>query len=420
VIGCPWVRGTRPALGSAVPPGPAFLPASAWPDGSRFEKVPCATSDGRALHRVELAGSRLVALACLVFVVSAGCRHATPPEPTAPAGSLAAQPGWVASGFICDHPPFPSSHASTIVDTPDGVLAAWFGGPHERHPEVVIWTARYAGHHWSPPVQVADGIQADGTTRFPCWNPVLFQPSSGPLLLFFKVGPSPDRWWGMLMTSPDHGRTWSAPRRLPAGQVGPVRNQPVQWPDGSLLCGSSTEDHGWRVHMEWTPDLGATWERTDALNDGTTPGLIQPTILRWPSGGTQILCRSRQGRIYESWMGGTWRAWQPMAATSLPNPNSAIDAVVLQDGRGLLVYNHTATDRSPLNVAVSRDGKHWQAAAVLENEPGEYSYPAVIQARDGLVHITYTWKRQRIKHVILDPARLQPRDFAEGNWPSER
>jgi predicted neuraminidase len=282
---------------------------------------------------------------------------------------------------------------------------------------VVIWTARYDGSKWSAPVQVADGIQPDGKTRYPCWNPVLFQPVRGPLLLFFKVGPSPEGWWGMLMTSTDAGRTWSPPRRLPEGQVGPVRNKPVLLPDGALLCGSSTEDRGWRVHMERTPDLGATWERTPALNDGRELDLIQPTILRWPSGRTQMLCRSKQDRVFESWMGSSWTAWSPFASTTLPNPNSAIDAVMLKDGRALLVYNHTSQGRSPLNVAASRDGRHWQAAVVLENEPGEYSYPAVIQTRDGRVHLTYTWKRQRIKHVVLDPAKLKPRDLIDGHWP---
>jgi hypothetical protein len=157
----------------------------------------------------------------------------------------------------------------------------------------------------------------------------------------------------MLMTSGDNGRTWSKPARLPDGDVGPVRNKPVSWPDGSLLCGASTEDHGWQVHMERTPDLGATWERTPPLNDGKDPGLIQPTILKWPSGRTQILCRSRQKAVYSSWMGGDWRRWNQPEPTVLPNPNSAIDAVILKDGRALLVYNHTTNARSPLNVAVS-------------------------------------------------------------------
>ena len=329
------------------------------------------------------------------------------------------QPGLVKSEFIFETAPFVSSHASTVVETKEGLLAAWFGGPHERHPEVVIWTARHAGESWSAPVRAADGIQPDGQKRYPCWNPVLFQPKEGPLLLFYKVGPSPSTWWGMLMTSADSGKTWSKPKRLPDGQIGPVRNKPVQQPDGSLLCGASTEDKGWRIHLERTPDLGASWELTPPLNDGKELSLIQPTILQWPAGKAQVLCRSKQGKIFESWMGGDWKQWGPIRPTLLPNPNSAIDSVMLKDGRPLLVYNHTPRDRSPLNVAVSGDGQHWQAALVLENQPGEFSYPAVIQASDGLVHASYTWKRQRIRHVVIDPARLRLRDMPDGKWPDE-
>ncbi|TMQ00008.1 MAG: sialidase [Verrucomicrobia bacterium] len=329
------------------------------------------------------------------------------------------QPGLVKSEFIFETAPFASSHASTVVETKEGLLAAWFGGPHERHPEVVIWTARHAGESWSAPVRAADGIQPDGQKRYPCWNPVLFQPKEGPLLLFYKVGPSPSTWWGMLMTSADSGKTWSKPKRLPDGQIGPVRNKPVEQPDGSLLCGASTEDKGWRIHLERTPDLGASWERTPPLNDGKELSLIQPTILQWPAGKVQVLCRSKQGKIFESWMGGDWKLWGPIRPTLLPNPNSAIDSVMLKDGRALLVYNHTPRDRSPLNVAVSGDGQHWQAALVLENQPGEFSYPAVIQASDGLVHASYTWKRQRIRHVVIDPARLRLRDMPDGKWPDQ-
>src|SRR5256886_1560567 len=375
-------------------------------------------------------------ISLMLSALLAGC--APQPRQLATPGSSVHQPGLVKSEFIFETAPFASSHASTIVETKEGLLAAWFGGPHERHPEVAIWTARYDGHGWSPPVPVADGIQTGGQTRYPCWNPVLFHPKHGPLLLFFKVGLRPSEWWGMLMSSTDDGRTWSKPRRLPDGQVGPVRNKPVELPDGSLLCGASTEDKGWRIHMEHLGSIefavpgetGATplfrpgtddtpygWERTPPLNDGKESSLIQPTILQWPSGKTQILCRSKQGKVFESWMGDGWKSWGPIKPTLLPNPNSAIDSVMLKDGRALLVYNHAPRGRSPLNVAISKDGKRWQAALVLENEPGEYSYPAVIQTSDGLVHATYTWKRERIKHVVIDPAKLRLRDMSGGQWP---
>ena len=120
------------------------------------------------------------------------------------------------------------------------------------------------------------------------------------------------------------------------------------------------------------------------------------------------------------WSEDRGKTWGKMTLTSLPNPNSGTDAVTLRDGRQLLIYNHNpnAKGRSPLNVAVSADGKHWQAALALEDEPGsEFSYPAVIQTSDGLVHITYTWKRRRIKHVVLDPAKLNLRPMLQGEWP---
>lgn len=320
-------------------------------------------------------------------------------------GSTKSQPGLVLQEFVYDDVPFPQCHASTIADTPQGLVAAWFGGTRERNPDVGIWIARRGKAGWSKVVEVANGVQSK-ELRHPCWNPVLFQPPKGPLLLFYKVGPNPRTWWGMLITSQDGGKTWSKPQRLPDGIAGPIKNKPVLLADGTLLCGSSTEDVGWRVHMESTKDFGKTWSRSGVLNDGKTFGAIQPTIIQHGK-AIKLLCRSRQGQIVESTSRDGGKTWSKLAATSLPNPNSGIDAVTLKDGRSLLVYNHTKRGRSPLNVAVSVDGNDWTSSVVLEDQPGEYSYPAIIQSADGLVHITYTWKRQRVKHVVLDPAGLQ-------------
>jgi predicted neuraminidase len=309
----------------------------------------------------------------------------------------------VAAEFVFERAPFRSSHASTIVETGEGLVAAWFGGTREGHQDVGIWVARRGRDRWTAPVEVADGRQLEAGRRYPCWNPVLFQPEDGPLLLFYKVGPNPRAWWGMLRTSTDSGRTWSKPRRLPSGFLGPVRNKPVALGD-RLLCGSSTEHDGWRAHLEWTDSKAARWEKTRPLEPKARAfDAIQPTILTHDRDRIQILCRTQQGVIAEAWSIDRGRTWGPLTASALPNPNAGIDAVRLSDGRFLLVYNHTTSGRSPLNVAVSKDGKLWQPAVVLENQPGEFSYPAVIQARDSLVHITYTWRRQRIKHVVIDP-----------------
>ncbi len=342
--------------------------------------------------------------------------------------SANAQPSAVVSAeFIYERAPYPQCHASTIAEVAPGKLvAAWFGGTRERAPDVGIWVARQDGGRWPrsergwlEPVEVANGLQPDGT-RHPTWNPVLFQPPKGPLVLFYKVGPSPNEWWGMMMTSPDGGKTWSQPRRLPDGVLGPIKNKPVLLADGAWLCPSSTESSnaGWRVHFELSRDAGSTWEIIGPVAKGKGAGLdaIQPSVLFHRDGRLQALCRTRNGVIATTWSKDSGKTWSALEAVGLPNPNSGIDAVTLADGRQLLVYNHSAPPperptkgvRYPLDVAISSDGVTWQHVLTLESEPCEngYAYPAVIQTTDGRVHITYTWNRQRIKHVVLDPEKL--------------
>jgi predicted neuraminidase len=336
---------------------------------------------------------------------------------TSAAAQAAAAPppsGLAVSEFIFERAPFPSAHASTIVETTDGFVAAWFGGTRERDPDVGIWVSRRDRAGWSTPVEVANGVQPDGT-RHPSWNPVLFQPTGGPLVLFYKVGPSPDKWWGLVRTSTDSGRTWSPATKLPDGILGPIRAKPVELGKGTILAGSSSEHDGWIVHMErYTGDwsltslaAAASWARSAPINTKTEFGAIQPTILVHSPATLQILCRTRQKVIAESWSQDGGRTWTALKATTLPNPSAGIDAVRLTDGRFLLVYNPTESGRAKLDLAISPDGKAWTRALVLEDSAGEYSYPAMIQTRDGKVHVTYTWQRERIKHVVVDPAGLK-------------
>jgi predicted neuraminidase len=277
---------------------------------------------------------------------------------------------------------------------------------------VEIWLSRETGGVWSPPVAVANGIQYQGK-RYPCWNPVLYRAPEGPLFLYYKAGPDPEAWWGMFMHSDDDGRTWGEPCRLPEDILGPVRNKPVRLDDGRLLCPSSTEHEGWQVHLEITSDLGKTWQRIGPLNDSAAHQVIQPSILTYSDGRLQLLCRGKESRIISSWSEDGGYSWSLLSPIHLPNPNSGIDAVTLRDGRQLLVYNHAEKvsgewggPRSPLNVALSDDGVNWRPTLVLEDQPGEYSYPAVIQAPDGKVHIVYTYQRKHIQHVVVDPDLL--------------
>ncbi len=335
-------------------------------------------------------------------------------------GSLSGDAGVLKAEFIYEKASYPQSHASTIVETSGGsLIAAWFGGTHERNPDVGIWVSRYENGRWTESVEVADGVQHPGK-RYPTWNPVLFQPKTGPLMLFYKVGPSPEAWWGMVMTSTDDGRTWSEPRRLPEDILGPIKNKPIQLEDGTIISPSSIEDDklGWLVHMEISRDFGKTWEIVGPLNSKEKFNAIQPSVLTYADGRLQILSRSKEKVITQNWSSDHGRTWSKMTSTGLNIPNSGSDAVTLADGRQLLVYNHKEGPESadvrnwgtrwPLNVATSTDGVNWKMVATLETEPNRhgYAYPAVIQTRDGLVHITYTWNRERIKHVVVDPKKL--------------
>jgi predicted neuraminidase len=331
----------------------------------------------------------------------------------------------IKSEFIFKSAPFPSCHASTIAETKSGLVAAWFGGTAERNPDVCISVAKDVDGQWTPPMKVADGVGFE-TNRMPCWNPVLFQPRDGPLMLFYKVGPKPAAWWGMLTTSLDEGKSWSKPVRLPGNILGPIKNKPVQLADGAIFCGSSTENNGRRVHFERTSDFGKTWSATPPVNDPKSIGAIQPSILFLKRGGLESIGRTDNDRLFQIFSGDEGRTWGTMTLMELPNPDSGADAVTLRDGRQILVYNHNIRTgsnnkgRSPLNVAVSDDGTNWLAALVLENDPDApsgFAYPAVIQTSDGLVHITYTWERKRIKHVVIDPAKLELRPIVNGQWP---
>jgi predicted neuraminidase len=326
-------------------------------------------------------------------------------------------PAVVIAEFIYEKAPYPSCHASTIVETAPGQLAAaWFGGTHERNPDVGIWFARQESGRWLPAIEVANGIQATGS-RLPTWNPVLFQPKTGPLVLFYKVGPSPSTWWGMVTTSADGGKTWAVPQKLPDGILGPIKNKPVQLADGAWVSPTSTEGNkdGWLVHFEISRDAGATWEKTGPVGKGPAYDAIQPSILFHKDGALQALCRTKQGVVAQTWSKDQGKTWSALTAIDLPNPNSGTDAVTLADGRQLLVYNHSGHraneakgNRYPLDVALSDDGITWKRVLTLETEPlgAGYAYPAVIQTSDGKIHITYTWDRKKIKHVVLDPKKL--------------
>jgi predicted neuraminidase len=313
------------------------------------------------------------------------------------------------SEFIFTEAPFKSCHASTIVQLRNGdFLAAWFGGTAEGNPDVAIWSSRRTRNGWSAPFQL---VREPNT---PTWNPVLFHSNDGRLWLYYKFGAGPPTWKAARIFSTDEGATWSQPERLPDGILGPIKDKPLVLDDGTIISGSSVETlQSWNTWIERSADNGITWNkfgpiavpRQSQTSAPSTPyGIIQPTIVQLDSRKhLRLYARSTSNIGFictadSSDAGITWTQAQP---TNIPNPNSGIDAVKLRDGRIILVYNDTRTGRTPLNLAVSTDGENFKMFGTLESEPGEFSYPAVIQGSDGNLHITYTWNRTRIKYVRI-------------------
>lgn len=354
-----------------------------------------------------------------VFVVFLLSYKSIAQEKTLPAVVQLDHPAIVAQEFIyaLEDALTPECHASTVEVSNEIVVASWFGGTKEKNKDVGIWVSRKQKGSWSAPIEVANGVE-DDKTRYPCWNPVLFKPKGQSLHLFYKVGPSPQEWWGMVMTSEDDGETWSAPVKLPEGILGPIKNQPIQLNDHTILSPSSneTKSGNWTIHLERSEDSGKTWSKTKQLNDTEEFGAIQPLVLNYGNGKLQLLSRTKNNVVSQNWSDDYGKTWSKMTATTLPNPNSGIDGVTLQDGRQLLIYNPTEKnwgDRVPLSVAISKDGKEWKRVLDLEpirentdREGEEYSYPTVIQDSNGLVHLVYTWNRKTVKYVTLNPEKL--------------
>lgn len=368
--------------------------------------------------------------------------------------------------FLYKKASFPECHGATIVEMKNGdLVASFFGGTKERNPDCCIWVCRKpkGATGWTAPALAGDGVfrlgdaQAalagiDDTTtpvkdvkgnivarRKACWNPVLFQIPGGDLILFYKIGLKVSDWTGWLVRSRDGGKTWSKREPLPQGFLGPIKNKP-EYINGRIICPSSTEgSKGWRVHFEISDDKGKTWKMVGPLDaelsvptanrkkgtvqtddaeageaiqgEGAKPiYAIQPSILKHKDGRLQVLCRTRNAQIATAWSSDNGDTWSKVSLLDFPNNNSGTDAVTMKDGRHILIYNHFSTlpgtpkgPRTPLCIAVSEDGIHWTRVATLEDSPvSQYSYPSIIQGKDGKLHAVYTWRRQRVKYMKID------------------
>jgi alpha-L-rhamnosidase len=363
----------------------------------------------------------------------------------------------VCDEFLYQQADFPQCHSASIVETRKGdLIATYFGGTKERNPDVSIWVSKKlkGSSQWTKPQMVADGVEfkplkpnpegkvSQVTTpqkpafdgqfmpipewaswktnrgeaaignnyREACWNPVLFEMPNGELQLFFKIGPNVAGWKGWYITSKDGGKSWSKRMPLADDFYGPVKNKPIL-NKGRLIAPTSDERDGWKVYFEYSDDLGKTWQRTDFVEADAGVKAIQPSIIVLPDGRLEALCRTRSRHIGITYSHDNGTTWSKLQLIDMPNNNSGLDAVTLQDGTFAMICNDWPIEpdkekgaRTPLSVLRSQDGVHWQHWITLEDSPiSQYSYPSIIQSRDGHIHVVYTWRRERIKHVELIP-----------------
>lgn len=315
------------------------------------------------------------------------------------------------STFLYNEAPFASCHAATIAETSDGdLVTAFFGGSWEGCHDVCIWSCRKDNgqSRWSAPNCIAKGDVGD-SIQHPCWNPVLFQLPGRhqPLILWYKTGIYIKDWVAHQQLSYDGGRHWTQYSNLPIEKLGPIKNKPIMI-KRRIICPSSWENGNiWHTRFEYI-DKGrhiSNWKST-APNTPDSIRSIQPTILVHKDGTLQALCRTKEGYLSVTYSHDNGANWTPEVLTNIPHNNSGIDAVTLRDGRFAMAYNPVGLTpgqetgpRTPLVLALSDDGLDWRTILILEDQPGEYSYPSIIQGSDNSLHIVYTWNRKRIKYV---------------------
>lgn len=292
----------------------------------------------------------------------------------------------------------PSNHGSIICQMPDGtVMCAWYAGSSEGADDVAIYGSRLEDGSWSKPRVIADTPgKSEG-------NPVLFADGEKSLLFYVTIHGLGWNWAKIkYRTSEDSGRTWGKVHVLRDKRGWMTRNHPVKLADGSIVLPLYSENK-WCSEFMKSSDGGKSWEHTAEVC--SNPGNIQASVVEISPGNLYATMRTgdswfKDKRVWEARSKDGGLTWSGPAQTALPNPNAGTDMIKLESGRLLLAFNNSEHDRTPLSLAVSENGgKSWKVVKDLETAPGEYSYPSLCKGKDGTVHISYTYKRESIKHV---------------------
>ncbi|MGH7240226.1 MAG: sialidase family protein [Candidatus Saccharimonadales bacterium] len=322
----------------------------------------------------------------------------------------------------------PSNHASNLLALPNGdLLCFWFSGSEEGNADVSIAMSRlnHGSNRWSIPVIVASNPGLSDQ------NPVPFLGSDGQIFLFHTSQKAEKRIAENTaliyeLTSEDQGHTWSR-QKVVFSKPGWYDRQhlvtfhhkwlfPLYFQGSAGITTNAQED--WSA-VKISTDQGKTWSTCKVPGSG---GLVQMDIVKLSPDRLLAFFRSRYADwIYESHSSDGCH-WSTPVATQLPNNNSSIQVIRLKDGHLVMAFNNTqatatrgkptTAGRGVLSVGLSVDeGKTWpwvrdvQAGAVpppfRPGERFEYSYPSIVQAPDGLLQMSFTFRRETIKYMTF-------------------
>ena len=324
---------------------------------------------------------------------------------------------------------WPSYHVASIAELPGGRLAAiWYAGSREGATDVAICFATHdpEASTWSRPRPILTPALAEhelGRAIRKVGNPVIFSDATGKLWLLY-VTITVGGWSGSslnLTTSDDAGQSWTPSRRLalsPFFNLSElVRNRPAPLSGGGWAVPIYHELYGKFAEVLWLRTTGTELLATKSRINGGRSG-FQPTLAPLTTNTALVFLRdcSPRKRISVARTDDAGRSWSAPDALDLPNPGSGLASLRLADGRVLLAFNDAPFGRSNLRLAASEDdGRTWKRLATLADEPrAEFSYPYLLQTRDGTIHLVYTWKRKGIKHVAFNAAWL---DAQKGTVP---
>lgn len=313
-------------------------------------------------------------------------------------------------------------HVPSLAELPDGRLAAaWYAGSKECAPDVSIFFSarrRSPAEGWTPPRAVVTARSASSELRRhvrKVGNAVLFSDPGGRLWLVYVTIPF-GGWSGSSLNvkvSDDGGETFSPGRRLVASpffNLGTlVKNKPLFLSTGGLALPVSHElltKSAQLLWLEGRPESGPGL-RLSAIGGAGT--YFQGAVLALDERRALALLRSKRGRVGRALSRDAGATWSTPEPSDLPNPDSGLDALLLSSGKVLLAGNSAAPSRSSLILATSGDlGLSWKRVVTLEDDAsGTFSYPFLLRARNGEIHLAYSYRGNGIRHAVFNEAWLE-------------